>query len=124
MMKELKEFEFFLAEAMKKSEITETNLNEASFTDVYQKNFTADIVGKFFSACSHVEGTDMPAPPMIKYVGRKGKEFTFQFPVYDKDEKEWFISEMYFTFSYSGAPIEDGFKIRDDAFKKCKGTKI
>lgn len=106
-----------------KTELDES-LNEASSTDFFQKKFTADIVSKFFSACSHEEGTDMAAPPLVKYVGKKGDKFIFQYPVYDANEAEWYISEMYFTFDYPTVPIEEGFKNRDDAFKKCKGTKI
>lgn len=100
-------------------------LNESTRVKLrYERNFTSDVVGRFFSACSHDEGTNMPIPENITLVSNSRNNFTFQFPVYDSNEGEWFIAEGYFKFDYSSTPIEDGFATQADAVKALKGKRI
>lgn len=95
---------------------------------IKQREFTSEVVGKFFSACSHEEGTNMKAYDNMTFAGYttiKGvKHMVFQYPVYDDNEEQWFVAEAYFAFGYSGTPIAGMFDTKEEAIAALKGKHI
>lgn len=114
----------FLEALQEAKEQSESQLNEAIVRLKFEKEFDSATVGEFFSACTHMEGSDQQVPLEVSYLGKKGKNYSFNGVFYNQTEKEFYIGDFSFTFDYGGSMVSGPYTERAEAGKALKGKRI